>query len=55
LFWDLKRESAGFTASSAGDILTEIRRNLEKSPEDILTAVYNEWMTEHKRQYYHTD
>jgi hypothetical protein len=42
LFGNFKREMAGFTSSSAEDILSEIDRIFKQSPKAILTAVYNE-------------
>jgi hypothetical protein len=44
-FGHLKGEMAGLTASSAEGIHSEIRRIFETIPKDILTAVYNEWIT----------
>jgi hypothetical protein len=55
LFGYLKCEIAGFTASSAEDILSEIRRIFEKIPKEILTIVYNKWITEHEGEHYHKD
>jgi hypothetical protein len=45
LFGHLKREIAGFTARSPEEILSEIRRIFETIPREILTALYNEWIT----------
>jgi hypothetical protein len=41
LFCHLKREMAGFAASSAEGVLSEIRRIFERIPKDILTGVYS--------------
>jgi hypothetical protein len=54
-------EMAGFTASSAEDILSAIHRSLKRIPKESLSAVCNEWITrpkwitEHKGEYYYTD
>jgi hypothetical protein len=45
LFGHLKGEMTEFTASSAEDILSEIHRISEENPKEILTTVYNEWIT----------
>jgi hypothetical protein len=45
LFGDLKGKMARFTTSSAEDILSEIRRIFDESPREIVTVVYDGWIT----------
>jgi hypothetical protein len=51
----------GFTANSPADILSEIRQIFPEISKETLVSVYDkwiiriEWITEHKRQYYHTE
>jgi hypothetical protein len=61
LFGRLKREMAGFTASSPENILAEIPRIFGEIPKETLAAVCNEWITrlewinERQGEYYQSD
>jgi hypothetical protein len=61
LFGSLNGEMAGFTTNSPADILLEIHRIFQEISKEILVAVYGEWITrleritEHKREFYHTE
>jgi hypothetical protein len=49
VFGDLKGEMPGFTANSRADILSEINRIFQEISKETFVAVYDEWITEHKR------
>jgi hypothetical protein len=55
LFGYLAGEMAGFIANSPPDILSEIRWIFQEISKETLVAVYDEWMTEHKGEYYRTE
>jgi hypothetical protein len=55
LFGHLKREMAGFPASSPDGILSQIPRTFEEIPKQTLAAVDNERITERHGSDYHTD
>jgi hypothetical protein len=61
LFGYLKGEMAGFSANSPAGILSEIRWIFQETSKETLMAVYDEWITrfewitKHKREYYHTE
>jgi hypothetical protein len=58
-FGCLKTEMAVFTANSAAEILSEIRRIFQETSKEALIALYDEWITrlewitEHKGECYH--
>jgi hypothetical protein len=55
LFGYLKGEMTGFMANSPADIFSEIRRIFQEISKETLLAVYDEWITGHKGEYYFTE
>jgi hypothetical protein len=53
LFGCLKGEMAGLTVNSPAYILSEIRQIFLEISKEILRAVYDDWITEHKGTYHH--